>query len=715
MNRGAHEGADERIAPRLLAPLPRDLPPAIDVFGAGRVARALMTVAALRGDSRCFRVWCRHEARAELLRVHLADLPPLSVEIVVAPAPPADGRGPLVLALGARTSRRSRQSRKDALFADNMAMIEGVAGALAGRAVIVVTNPCTAIAARLAASGVQAYGVGVMNDQLRFERDLTERADADGLGEGIRLVGAHNPFELGFGSLDAARAAWALAFTREAYRDLANRQDRQRPALEPDGLVSRLLPQLHETAWRDLGRLHQALDPARRWYARQRIASRYLENGVACGRAILMLCDLMTGVPLRRADVTVEAALDPGFGEGPCVLGWPLDALAGQPRALRLPAQSAVTLRVAASRYRLDAPSAPAGPPAFHLAAGGVLDIACEGDEIGDILPDIVPLATIRDGWRPGAAVQVTVESDPAHLLARAPAPEGPARTIPQHRGKNPFEHRDLILEPLAGGRRLGRFQASGAAALIDDAARRITIAAPPGPGRRDELRKLLRDQILTPAYAGAGAMILHAGLISLDGAHLLLIGGSGAGKTTAALHALCGGRGGYGSSERVLVWMREGRLTALGVPESLTIFPGSLRGLDPFAEMLAGRDPDGDWLRAGKLRLTRDEVVRRLGSWQIDEPAPVDAVVLLRFDGALPEAASTRPDLSIADLAKAVAENDLTAEDDVRAAWLGWFAPRPSPGTLPGLLAAPRRELVWRSPAALALALAEQQGKKAI
>ncbi len=72
-------------------------------------------------------------------------------------------------------------------------MIDGLMPWLAGRAVIVVTNPCTQVARDLIARGVAAFGIGVMNDQLRFE--LGGAAD-------VRLAGAHNRSSL-------ASAGWA--------------------------------------------------------------------------------------------------------------------------------------------------------------------------------------------------------------------------------------------------------------------------------------------------------------------------------------------------------------------------------------------------------------------------------------------------------------------------------------------------------------------------
>lgn len=695
------------VRPELVQPVRRDLGQVIDIFGAGRVVRALMTVAALANEARRFRVWSRHEARAELLRVHLADLPALDVDIHVSETPPPALDGPLVLAMGVRTSRTSRQARKDALFAENMAAIEAFWPALEGRTAIVVTNPCTAIVARLRERGVDALGIGVMNDQLRFERDADPA---------FRLAGAHNPFELAFGALGRLPDD-DLAFTREAYRELTNRQDRQRPLLDPDGLLRRASPALHETAWRDLGDVHDRLDVARRWYARQRIASRYLENGVACGRAILALCDLLCGRPLARPDITVETALRLGPQEPAVVMGWPLDSATALPRALALGPASIAPLESLAGRYAVAAPrgSGTEADASACLVAKGVATVRCIGVGLQEILPDIVPLATISDPAGPlpraddkAASLAVTITDDPSALLRSAGPALGPDIAIPQHRGKNAFEHRDIILTPLAGDRRLARFPVSGAAALIDDASRQVLLAVPPGPGRRDELRKLIRDQMLTPAWSSAGAWVLHAGLVSSADANLLLLGGSGAGKTTAALHVLCGGRGGYGASERVLVLAHKGVLMALGVPESLTVFPGSLRGLEPFAARLAGRDLQDDWRRDRKLRLSRDEVVAGLSSWQIPEPVPITHLALLHYDGDLAGDVSISTNLSAAERARALHDNDLTTADDVRAAWLGWFQPQRNSQVenLVMAQALPASAVTWRRAEALADAL---------
>ncbi len=106
----------------------------------------------------------------------------------------------------------------------------------------------------------------------------------------------------------------------------------------------------------------------------------------------------------------------------------------------------------------------------------------------------------------------------------------------------------------------------------------------------------------------------------------------------------------------------------------------GSLRGLSAFDALVADRPREADWRRDAKLRLTRDDVVSRLGAPQMPAPAAVDRLVLLAYDPGLPSAAAQDVVLSQEARLAALRENDLTREDEVRARWLGWFTPRPDP-----------------------------------
>jgi hypothetical protein len=164
-----------------------------------------------------------------------------------------------------------------------------------------------------------------------------------------------------------------------------------------------------------------------------------------------------------------------------------------------------------------------------------------------------------------------------------------------------------------------------------------------------------------------------------------------------------------------VLVFRQQDRLMALGVPESLTIFRGSLRGLAGFADLVAGADTEGDWQRAHKLRLGRDAVVARLGSFQIAEPVAVSHVVLLSYRAEAGPMAETDDVPEAATRLAALHHNDLTTADEVRASWLDWFEASRDAAVATALAdpALPFASVTWREPQALAEALADFVGRK--
>jgi hypothetical protein len=674
------------LSPRLVTD------PVISVLGAGRLTRALMTTAALTGAKERFVVWARSDRSAELLRIHLADLPRLDVKVVVSASPVVDSQGVIVLAHGARTSRFSRQKSKQALFEQNLAMITQDIAKLEGRVVLVVTNPTASIVAALVQRGIEAYGIGVFNDQLRFELDAPED---------LRLVGAHNPFELSYGSLSDIPPTSDYAFSRAQYTALLNRQDRFRLMLNTRGLMGRFAGGIANRAWADIAEVHGATPPARRWYARQRLASRYLENGIAAARATLEAARFFRGAPLEREDVTLEAPLNIAGFDGPVLMGWPFSQKTRLPRRLSFSAGAVEELRQRAKPYHL---SGLGLVEAITLNASPDVAVRCTGPGVLTLWGDAFPTLSADAPSSDRVPCHVALLDDPAALAAGVTLEGQPSKRIPQHRGKNPFEHRDLIDHDLGEGRRFIAFETHGGCALVDDRARSIQLAVMDPRKRRDEFRKLLRDQIAVPAWLAAGAASVHAGLLSLGGKTLLLIGGSGAGKTTGALQTLSLRSGGYGSSERVLLFRRGDACLALGVPESLTVFPGSLRGLVAFDDLLQGRDAAQDWMRGAKLRLDRDDTLQRLGVSQMGAPAKIDMILDLHYDGTakVPASWSTvaSPDQCIA----AIRENDLTEADDVRASWLNWFQTVRDPDLFKVLTdgRVPMHRIIWREGAAL-------------
>ncbi len=185
-------------------------------------------------------------------------------------------------------------------------------------------------------------------------------------------------------------------------------------------------PGWHEAAWRDLGRLHDGLDAAKRWYARQRLASRYLENGVACGRAILLLADLLTGRAIARADVTAETALSLEGG-APFVMGWPLDAATATPRPLRFEEGARPVIEGCRARYAVALPAPDAG---VLLEGAGGPSIRCSGEGLEALLPDIVPLAAPAGEGAADIDVTLVADGEPLRRLAARGEPRpSPSRS----------------------------------------------------------------------------------------------------------------------------------------------------------------------------------------------------------------------------------------------------------------------------------------------
>jgi hypothetical protein len=108
----------------------------------------------------------------------------------------------------------------------------------------------------------------------------------------------------------------------------------------------------------------------------------------------------------------------------------------------------------------------------------------------------------------------------------------------------------------------------------------------------------------------------VHAATVDLDGARVLLVGPSGAGKTTLATRLLLDGAEVQGD-ESVLVRRRE----SLAVPRALHLKPGSDRALPELADVLPTLPVVGDVTVLDPARVGRPVVLRL---------APVTHVVLL-------------------------------------------------------------------------------------
>ena len=142
----------------------------LTIIGSGGVARSILLVSSLLGPQLPITVLSRSERGAELVRCFLNDLPPVDVDVVVSREIPDLAGELVVLAAGRRTEDYARRSKKEELYDENAATIGNWIGRLRGSTVIVTTNPSTRITKYLVEHGIEAYGAGVENDQLRFSR-----------------------------------------------------------------------------------------------------------------------------------------------------------------------------------------------------------------------------------------------------------------------------------------------------------------------------------------------------------------------------------------------------------------------------------------------------------------------------------------------------------------------------------------------------------------
>lgn len=644
----------------------------ITIVGAGHVAQSILLLASLLDSKLAFRVICHTERSAELLRCFINDLPRLSVSIETAEVVPDLSGELVVLAVGIRTERYARRAKKEQLYRHNVQLISACLEQLKSSRVIVVTNPSTRITKFLVENGIEAYGVGVGNDQARFENQLREPQS------GHFLVGGHNFYDLVIGS-NGVTLPKDQPFSHDDYKKIVEQQD------SCHVLFNQRTRSIFDYDWERLSEINDAFPSMYRWYARQRIHTKYHATTISCATSVLNIACMLLGVPTRSETVTVELPLNlPGL-EADCVLGWPLRSASRTPIELYFNEQGLNRLQAVAGRYAIKSQVELIGAQdqfrfvtPFDTAISVFWDAGFAYEFHSKFMkhlvsverlrsmnvPDQASIAVRRDGRFFEEAVEQGVRNLDGDLVWEK---------VPQHRGRNVQEHTDLLIARI-GRKRAVRFPSGEAVALIDDDRRHVDFFSKDKAAVFHELRRIIRDEIALPMMVSAGCRICHAGIVEFEGLNILILGKSGGGKTTLALKLLCDDRNSkYGTAERTLVWLSGSQFMALGVPESITIFPGNLRGASAFADLIGDRESSADWSRDSKLRLQQDEIVNRTGTALIQGPVAVDLVVEVSY---MPESddkpAAVRTTSS--NLERMLRENDLTANDTVRLEWLDWF-----------------------------------------
>src|SRR5208283_4295582 len=130
-----------------------------------------------------------------------------------------------------------------------------------------------------------------------------------------------------------------------------------------------------------------------------------------------------------------------------------------------------------------------------------------------------------------------------------------------------------------------------------------------------------------------------------------------------------------YGSSERTVVWVEDGSLNALGIPESVTAFAGTLACFAEFQDLVRAVDESAHWRSEAKVRVQQADIISRTGSCAVQGISKIDVVVeVTRNESRSGEHGSVQRIHDPSDWKMAYARSDLTTCDEVRPPWLQWI-----------------------------------------
>lgn len=180
----------------------------------------------------------------------------------------------------------------------------------------------------------------------------------------------------------------------------------------------------------------------------------------------------------------------------------------------------------------------------------------------------------------------------------------------------------------------------SGEVSLLIRTERRMTLVRPPTGVADRWLTRIVRD-VATRIAKAEGTLVLHSSAFVFEGGSYLVIGDSGAGKSTTAIAlARLLPSSGWMGNDRMHLDLRDGNYRATACPLPLAINKGSLdvMGVTDFENwsVRAGLPlPGSDWDQLhgeDKLKLSSQEVSRHLGV-RVVPSAPLAGVILPRID----------------------------------------------------------------------------------
>lgn len=653
---------------KIIKPLTYSLPvfenKKVTILGTGNVTKSLLLTAALLRPHIQFKVIARSIRSAELIRVFLNDLPSLQVEVVTLPTVPDLTDELVVLTLGTRTGKFSRKTKKESLQQKNKNIIVRLLPQLKSSTVLVVTNPSTAITQFLIEQGVRAYGIGVANDQFRFHNHTENTLHNQ------YFVGGHNFHDLIIGSFHATTKNEFL-FSHNDYKTILKSQDKKTFSLK------NLPYSILDYTWEKLTKTNAGLPPEYRWYARQRIHSKFHSTTISCSLAILnTICYLVKEKPLFKT-FSLETLLYLEENDTSTVLGWPIDGITMELLALTFGEPEIQKLYEVSEKYEVNRQNKKNLILYLTSPFGETISLTGNTSIIHNFYKErLFPLFKLSA--LPHRDMKILAE---IHICDSRKAideivnkfPASSWKTVPQHRGKNPHEFADLEILPV-NHLRIIKFPGATAIGKFDDVKKKIDLFFEDQKTLHYELRRLLRDEVGIPCFITRGARVLHSGLVRVKGLSVLILGRSGGGKTTAVFSLLTANvNASYGSSERTMVWIADTKIMAVGIPDSTTVYPGTLAQIPQFEPLSKQIDPDDYWVRNRKVRIQHHTIINTSHSHLIPRETPIDLVIEVDYQKENPNATS-KIITDARERKEVFLQNDITENDAVRLPWLEWF-----------------------------------------
>jgi hypothetical protein len=279
------------------------------IGGAGRVTRSLLTKFNHKYRDPSVKVYVPDDKSWGSLEAFVSDLGREKVEITRTLKVASDCET-VVFCAGVSTQNLKGSNNKQGLLQENEKLASSLLSTrMACKVIIVVTNPCTSMTSIVQAiTGKPAYGIGVENDNIRYQRSFQK--------EGTLLTGAHNFTEIISGYITNADSSEPPMFNKIIYKNITEAQDALLAKGEIEGVMNHI----------------STLPGEHRWYAVQRVHSKWNDATNSCAEAIINVVDLLSGK--ATAPVILETTIRFPDSADVFLLGWPINPNTRNPVAL---------------------------------------------------------------------------------------------------------------------------------------------------------------------------------------------------------------------------------------------------------------------------------------------------------------------------------------------------------------------------------------------